>query len=158
MNTFEQLIGRQILKVLRVDYKEDYDYSTPLAIFLLLEKDAGLLIGQDFEHETITIGFMTLDQVRYDYGTEYYETCLNELKPLDRLNTFEGQTIRSIQVGEFNQEKSLGKNFIVKAGQYAGVIIVIGSQKLTIFNRDNITQLLFNSDTLFPEKELWSLK
>ena len=157
MNTFEQFIGREVLKVMRVDFKEDYDFAAPLAIFFLVDKNAGLLVGQDFEHETTTVSFMTLDEVRYDYGTDYYETCLNDLKPMDRLSTLEGQIIRSIKVGEFKQEKSFGDGFTIKQGQYAGVILKIGNQKLTLFCSEKGVQLLFNSDVLFPEADTWTL-
>lgn len=77
---------------------------------------------------------------------------------MDRLNTLKGQIIKSIKVGEFKQDKSLGDGFIIKQGQYAGVILEIGNQKLTIFNSGTGTQLLFNSDVLFPEEDTWTFK
>lgn len=158
MNTFEHLIGRQVLKILRVDLKEDYDYAAPIAIFFQLDKDAGLLIGQDYDHKTTTVGFKTSNEVRDYYGTDYYEACLNQLKPLDRLATFEGQTIRSVKVGEFKKDKLLGQGFTIKQGQYAGVVLEVGNQKLTIFNSNSGTELLFNSDLLFPKTDAWTLK
>jgi hypothetical protein len=133
MNTFEQLIGRKILKVFRIDKKEDYEFGFPLALFLQLDQNWGLLIGQDSNHNTTTLSNTTLESVRNDFGTDYDETSLNELKPIDRLNSLVGQTIKSIKVGEFNHDKSLGDNFLIKPGQYAGVILEVDNQKLTIF-------------------------
>jgi hypothetical protein len=157
MNTFEQLLGRQITNVLRVDIKEDYEFDIPLALFFKLDEEAGLLIGQDLENETTTVSFMILEDVKHDYGTEYFETCLNELKPLDRLNTLKGQTIKSIKVGEFYKEKVSAGTFVVKTGQFAGAIIEVGDQKLTVFNSDKGLEILFNSDLLFPNPQTWRM-
>ena len=158
MNAFEDLIGRKIIKVLRLDAEEDYEFSFPLALFLQLGPDSGLLIGQDFNHSTTTMNNPTLENLRNDFGTDYNETCLNELKPLDRLNSLVGQTINSIQVGEFKKDKLLGSNFVVRPGQYAGVIIVVDNQKLTIFNSGRRSEILFNSELLFPNAQSWTLK
>ncbi|MGB8194771.1 MAG: hypothetical protein WCF67_22750 [Chitinophagaceae bacterium] len=148
MNIFEQFIGKQILKVYRVDYEKDHNSATPIAIFLQLDEEAGLLIDQEFESETTTVGFVLLKHVLYGDGIIFFETFLNELKPADRLKTLEGQIIKSIRVGVVNDKES-GNGFVIKAGQYAWVVIEIGDEKLTIFNRSDVTKILFNSDVPF---------
>jgi len=158
MNTFEQLIGKKIINVLRLDIKEDYDLGFPIALFLQLDNVSGLLVGQDFNHDTTTVSYTTLEVVRDDYDTEFKETHLNELKSTDRLNSLVGQTIISIKVGEFDQDKLLGDNFVLKQGQYAGVIIEVDNQRLTIFNNGIYSEILFNSDSLFPNRQSWTLK
>ena len=158
MNTFEQLVGRQIIKVLRLDTGEDFPPLTfPLAIFLLLDEISGLLIGFGFHNETTTLNYMSLEDLEKEYGTEWGETSLNEIEPSDKLNSLVGQTLKSIKVGQLNQNMLIGDNFIIKSGQYAGVVVETDNQKLTIFSTKEGGQILFDSDALFPNTQSWIL-
>ena len=158
MNTFEQLIGSQITKFLRLDTGEDFPpLSFPLAIFLMLDEISGLFVGFGFHNETITLSYLTLEDLKEEYGTEWGETSLNEIEPFDKLNNLVGQTLKSIKVGQLNQDNLMSDSFIIKSGQYAGVIIETDNQKLTIFSTKEGGQILFNSDTLFPNTQSWGL-
>jgi hypothetical protein len=91
MNTFEQLIGKKIINILRLDIKEDYDFGFPITLFVQLDNASGLLVGQDFNHDTTTVSYTTLDAIRDDFGTEFNETFLNELKSIDQLTALLGK-------------------------------------------------------------------
>ena len=157
MNTFEQLVGRQIINIFRLDIKEDYDFDFLLALFIQLDASSGLLIGTDFNHEWTTINYMTLEDVRELFGTDWNETRLNELKPSDQLNILVGKAIQSIKVGQFNRDKFAGENFIIQSGEFAGVVIEVSEGKLTIFKNGRLQELLINSNELFPNSENWTL-
>jgi hypothetical protein len=100
---------------------------------------------------------LTLEDLKEEYGTEWGETSLNEIEPFDKLNNLVGQTLKSIKVGQLNQDNLMSDSFIIKSGQYAGVIIETDNQKLTIFSTKEGGQILFNSDTLFPNTQSWGL-
>ncbi len=158
MNTFEQLVDRQITKILRLDTGEDFPpLSSPLAIFVLLESNAGLFIGFGFHSQKTELNYMTLDDLQEYYGTEYGEACLNELNTQDPLNKIVGQKIKSITVGQLQDDKIQGNTFVIKSGQYAGVIIAFDNNKVTIFSTKGGGQILFDTEEIFPNKENWVL-
>ena len=157
MNTFEQLIGQQIINIYRLDIREDYEPNLLLALFIQLVNSSGLLIGKDFDHGFTALNYTILDEVRDLFGTDWNETCLNELKPADPLNIFVGKTIQSIKVGQFKQDKFATKNFIITPGEFAGVIIKAGENKLTIYKKERMQELFINSEILFPNSDDWTL-
>ena len=158
MNTFEQLIGRQIINIQRLDTGEDFPpLSFPLAIFVMLDNNSGLFIGFGFHSETTELNYMTLADLEDYYGTEYGESCLNNLNNDDPLNKLIGQKIKSLKVGQLQDDKIQGDNFVIKSGQYAGVILQVDNNKVTIYSTKNGGQILFDTEELFPNKQNWVL-
>jgi len=158
MNTFEQLIGRQITKILRLDTGEDFPpLSFPLAIFVMLDDSSGLFIGFGFHSETTELGYMTLADLEDHYGTEYGETCLNELDSSDPLNKLVGQKIKFLKVGQLQDDKLKGDTFVIKSGQYAGVVLVVDNDKVTIYSAKTGGQIIFDTEETFPNKQNWVL-
>jgi hypothetical protein len=159
VNTFEQLIGRQIKRVLRLDTGEDFPpLSFPLAIYIMLEETSGLLISFGFHNETTTMSYMTLEDLQDEHGTEWGESSLNELEPTDRLNQLVGQSIKSIKVGQFKEEKLVGDDFIIKNDQYAGVIIQTTGNSIVIYSTKEGGQILFDKDELPHTQQNWTLQ
>lgn len=158
MNTFEQLTGKIIMRVLLVEIANTDGKFPPLGVFFQLDANAGLLIGQELEYETTAINFMTVDDVRYGFGIDDFETAVRELNPSDKLGALVGEAIRSIRIGAFKQDKYSAQHFIVRHDRYAGAILGIGDKTtLTIFNSGNGLNVLLNSDMLFPSPEIWTL-
>jgi len=158
VNTFEQLIGRQITKILQLDTGDDFPpLSFPLAIFVMLDNNSGLFIGFGFHNETTELNYMNLVDLKDYYGTEYGETCLNELKNDDPLNKLVGQKIKSLKVGQLQDDKIMGDTFVIKSGQYAGVILVADNNKVTIYSTKTGGQILFDTEEGFPNKQSWLL-
>jgi len=158
VNTFEQLIGRQIINIQRLDTGDDFPpLSFPLAIFVMFDNYSGLFIGFGFHSETTELNYMTLTDLEDYYGTEYGETCLNKLHTDDPLNKLLGQKIQSLKVGQLQDDKIQGDDFIIKSGQYAGVILQVENNKVTIYSTKNGGQVLFDTDELFPNKQSWVL-
>jgi hypothetical protein len=158
VNTFEQLIGRQITNILRLDTGDDFPpLSFPLAIFVMLDNNSGLSIGFGFHSETTELNYMTLTDFEDYYGTEYGEVCLNELKNGDPLNKLVGQKIKSLKVGQLQDDKIKGDNFVIKSGQYAGVILVVDNNRMTIYSTKTGGQILFDTEETFPNKKNWVL-
>lgn len=156
MNTYEQLVGKQIQKVVRIDTLEDYSEQSLLAVFLYLECDSGLLCGVDFKRG-ITLDYRTELDAQYDYGVEYSETFWNKLRPDDSLRYLEGQTIREVRIGEF-RDKLSGKTFVVKPSSFAGISLQLSNGGFTFFNSEAGAQFLFSSDIHFPNPKDWTLK
>ena len=158
MNTFEQLIGRNIIKIQRLDAGDDFPpLSFPLAIFVMLDNNSGLFIGFGFHSETTELNYMTLAELEDYYGTEYGETCLNKLDTDDPLNKLVGQKIKSLNVGQLQDDKIQGDTFVIKSGQYAGVILQADNNKVTIYSTKNGGQILFDTEELFPNNQSWML-
>ena len=157
-NTFEQLIGRQVFKIFRLDSGEDFPaLSFPIGLFFMLEKTFGLAIYFNFYNPTLNINYSALEDFKYEYGIEYGETVLNDLKNDDTLLKLIGQKIKAIKIGQIAKDKLLGDNFIIKADEYAGIIIEFENDKLTIFSTESGGQILFNSNQTFPNSQDWTL-
>ena len=159
MNTFEQLLGRQIQRILRLDTTGNISpLSVPLAIYLMLDENSGLLVGFGFHNETITLDYMTLEEVQNEYGTEFGETHLNEVESSNRLRRFAGQALKSIKVGKFTEDKLVGENFVVTEGQYAVVVIQTITEKLTIYSTKDGGQVIFDDDEIPVKQQNWTLQ
>jgi hypothetical protein len=159
MNTFEQLISRQITKVLQLNTGDDFPpLSFPIAIFIMLDTNSGLLISFGFHSETTALSYMNLTDLEDDCGTKYGEACLNELKNDDPLNQLVGQKIKSLKIGQFQDDKIMGDTFVINSGQYAGVILVVENNKVTIYSTKAGGKILFDTEGAFPNKQSWLLK
>lgn len=157
-NTFEQLIGRQVFNIFRLNSGEDFpELSYPIGLFLMLEKTSGLSIYFNFYNPTLNISYSTLEDFKYDYGIEYGESILKEIKNDDTLFKLIGQKIKEINIGQITKDKLLGENFVIKSDEYIGIIVAFENDKLTIFSTESGGQILLNSDQTFPNNQDWTL-
>jgi hypothetical protein len=157
-NTFEQLIGRQVFKIFRLDSGEDFPaLSFPIGLFFMLDKTSGLTICFNFYNPTLNINYSTLEDFKYDYGIEYGETVLNDLNNDDTLLKLIGQRIKAIKIGQITKDELFGDNFIIKADEFVGIFIEFENDKLTLFSTENGGQILFNSNQTFPNSQDWTL-
>lgn len=100
---------------------------------------------------------MTLEEVQEEFGTEYGETSLDELSDNDVLKKLFGQKIKSIKVGQFADDKALGDTFVIKSGQYTGVILQLDNNKATFHAEKTGGQILLDSEDSFPSEKGWRL-
>lgn len=156
MKWFDSFINRPISKILRLDRAEAYEFFQPLAIFLLFDTESGLLIGAINDGKSIQIESSTLIEIYDNYGVEFGESCLNELKKDDELNLFIGHSIRKIKVGEYKTDEIIGDNFIIKQGTYSGIIIETQKNKFTYYN-DHGGHIWIDDEVEFPNPERWVL-
>ena len=156
MKWFDNFINRPIVKILRLDKEEEYEPYQPYAIFLMFDTIAGLLVSIINDGNSIQIGAANLTEVYEDYGIEFNETILNELKLDDELNMFVGQSIKKIKVGIYDSDEIKGDTFIMKQGKYAGVIIVTDKNKFTFYN-DLGRHLYIDDEIQFPNSKRWTL-
>lgn len=150
-NTFEQHIGRQVHNIYRLDCGEDLPkLSYPIGILFMLDNTSGLTVCFSFYNPTLNISYATLEDFRYDYETEYGETTLNELKDNDTLLKLVGQKLVAVKIGQFKNYKLVGSNFVIKADEYAGIVLEFEKDKVAIFPTEAGGQIMFNTNHLFP--------
>jgi hypothetical protein len=157
MKWFDSFINRPIVKILRIDSEEDYDFFEPFALFIMFDESNGLLLGAFNDGNSIQIESSTLNNVSEDYGIDYSERILNELKAEDELNHFIGQTIKTIKVGEFISDEIRSESFIIKQGKYAGIVIESDRNKFIYYNESG-GHLFVDEDLEFPNPQRWSMQ
>ena len=157
MKWFDSFLNKPIVKILRIDTEEDYEYFYPFALFIMFDDRNGLLIGAINDGNSIQIESSTLSNVSEDYGIDYSETILNELKADDELKHFIGQTIKTIKVGEYFSDEISSNSFIIKQGKYAGIIIETDRNKLIYYNECG-GHILVDDDMEFPNPQRWTMK
>lgn len=158
MNTFQQLKDKEVLNILRITGDKDLSSDSFLvAVLILLELNSGLLISFDCLNETTQISFATIAEVQEEFGTEYSETNLDELTNNHLLRKLLNQKIRSIKVGQFADDKANGGTFVIKSGQYAGVVIELEYNKVIFYAKETGGQILLDNEDLFPNKKNWQL-
>jgi hypothetical protein len=157
MKWFDSFINRPIVKILRIDSEEDYDFFEPFALFIMFDESNGLLLGAFNDGNSIQIESSTLNNVSEDYGIDYSERILNELKAEDELNHFIGQTIKTIIVGEFISDEIRSESFIIKQGKYAGIVIESDRNKFIYYNESG-GHLFVDEDLEFPNPQRWSMQ
>ena len=102
---------------------------------------------------------MTLEDLQEKHGTEWGESCLNELESTDRLNQLVGQTIKSIKVAQLNKKNKLvGDDLVVKENDYVGVIIRTTRDSIVIYSTIEGGQILFDNDELPQTERSWTLQ
>ncbi|HOY12620.1 MAG TPA: hypothetical protein PLY70_05745 [Saprospiraceae bacterium] len=135
MNAFENILGALIVNIQRLDPVSDYEFYSPYAIIFSLENRAEkLIISATNDGQSVDIRFVTDIQIESDYGLEYCEYLLNDLKKEDELNLFIGDEIKTIRIAEYNFPDILGRDFIIKQGKYAGVELQTKKHKLLFQN------------------------
>ncbi|MFT4780033.1 MAG: hypothetical protein ACI923_002576 [Flavobacteriales bacterium] len=151
MTPFDNIVGQTIISVLRQDYERNYEFQSPLGIYLLTSEQDGLYLGILNDGTSVNVERMNTEQLNEYCGTEYLESHLNELHVDDELNSIIGEQISTIELAEYKTEEIEGNNFIVKQGKYAGIRILTTSNELTFYNSDGCT-LWMNLDMEIPNE------
>ena len=154
MTPFDKIIGQIIYSVVRQDQEEDYEFFSPLGIYLRTSEQEGIYFGVANDETSVNIELINYEQLYELSGAEYSETCLNELRTEDELNSLIGEHITGIMLAEYKTEKLEGNNFVIKQGKYAGICILTTSNELTFFN-DFGGQAWMNMNYEIPNKQRW---
>jgi hypothetical protein len=154
----KKFANRTIIKIFRIDPLDDYDLYSPNGIFFMFDDIQGLLIAAN-EQSSVTIEASTFSEVYSQFGIEYCEADLNELKPEDELNAFLSHSFTAIKTAEYTDRVISGTNFIIKQGQYAGVVLETNEGlKLTFYQIDSVPFVWFGDEIEFPNKGRWVIK
>ncbi len=136
MTPFDNLIGRTIKSVVRQDFEQNYEFQSPLGIFLRTSEQDGLYFGVLNDGTSVNVERMNEHQLNEYCGIEYLKSHLNELLDEDELNSIVGEQISSIELAEYITEKIEGDNFVLQQGKYAGIRILTTSNELTFYNSE----------------------
>ena len=123
MNTFQQLIGKDIIEVLRMDAGENPSSESLLAVFLKLTSDSGLNIGHSFEHDLTSIRYMSIEDVQYGDIAMHFGTCLAESRFGDSIALLNGDILRNLSIGEVDEPQPSGSGFVLKSDKFTGIKI-----------------------------------
>lgn len=150
MQTLRHLIGKKITKIQRLDSQTDYEFYSPNAIILTLsDLDNNLVLSIINDGISCDIKVMSDLDIENEFGLEFNEQILNDLKTDDELNYFLDEKITNIKIAEFIQTEIKGENFVIKQEKYAGVKIETENHNLLFYNNyggwidinDNVVEL-----------------
>jgi len=151
MTPFDKLIGRTINSVARQDIEQNYEFESPLGIYLRISEQEGLYFGVLSDGTSVNVELMDENQLNEYCGTEYLESHLNELLDDDELNSLIGEQITTIELAEYEAEEIEGNDFVLKQGKYAGIRIRTTSNELTFYNSE-AGNLWMNLDMDIPNE------
>lgn len=151
------LIGMSIGNILRLDTDEDYDFFSPLGIYLKVTDKKGIFLGARNDGKAVDVEVKSYHDFYADSGVEYFECFLNALKKEDELNLMIGETITGIELAEYSSQSILGETFIISQGKYAGIRIRTTGNELTYFNESG-GQAWINLNYDIPNQDRWTLK
>lgn len=135
MNIFENLIGRKIIIIHRLDDQVDYGFYSPYAIILSIDgRDEKLILTSNNDGSSVDIRMTTYEQIEADNGLEFSEHILNDLKKDDELYSFIGDKIISIRIAEYFFPEIKGADFTIKQGMFAGIELRTEGHKLLFQN------------------------
>ena len=159
MHIFRHLIGRTIVDIKRRDNEENYHYSWPVGLHVIIDKEddaSGLYIGILNDGISTDIAVISPDDLWDKNGAEFPEgTFMNRLKPDDELSKFFGDEIKNIRLAKFKAVEIKGDTFTILQGIYAGIELITTNNKLTFYN-DFGGHLIINEDTQIPLAERWT--
>jgi len=155
MTTFDHIIGQEIKNIQRLDSNVDYEFCSPYAIILMVDgQSERLIISVTNDGFSVDVRMTSDEQIESDYGLEFSELTLNDLKEDDELRVFIGDKLRSVNMAEYVLPKIIGPDFIIKQGNYAGVELKTEGHKLLFQNNyggwcdiDNDVPKLSNEDS-----------
>jgi len=135
MKPFDDLIGKKNLNIHRLDDQVDYEFYSPNAIILTIDgRDEKLILSATNDGSSVDIRMTTDEEIEADYGLEFSEHILNDLKKGDELNSFIDEKILSIRVAEYFFPEIKGADFIIKQGKLAGIELKTEGHKLLFQN------------------------
>lgn len=135
MKPFDKIIGKKINKIQRIDSQDDYQLYSPYALILTLEQlDGKLVLTATNDGISTDIRLSNDYNIEGDFGLEFSESILNDLKPEDELNQFQNQNIEEIRIAEFIEPEIQGDGFIIKQGKIAGIELKTENNKILFRN------------------------
>ena len=159
MNTFDNLIGRRILAINRLDNQFDYEFYSPYAIILTIDdQNEKLIISAKNDGSSVDIRQTTDEQIESDYGLEFSEHILHDLRKDDELNEFIGNKIYQIKIAEFKLPEIKGIDFVINQGKYAGIELITDKHKLLYKNNLGGWCDIDNDFAEISNKESWEWK
>ena len=159
MTTFDNIIEKTIINIQRLDSEADYEFYSPYAIIFTLEnQNEKLIISATNDGSSVDIRMTSDKQIEEDYGLEFIEHTLNDLKKDDELYSFIGDKNQSIIFAEYLLQEIKGADFIIKQGKLAGIELKTEGHKLLFQNNyggwcdidDDIVEL--------PNQDRWQWK
>ncbi|MBO0357570.1 hypothetical protein J0X19_06400 [Hymenobacter sp. BT186] len=137
MNEFNNLVGREILKIHRLDSEIDYYYYSPYAIIFTINGITEKFIISIANNRSIDLKISNYKQIADDYGLEFNECILNDINKQDELNLFIGESIKHIRLARYNSLEIQGTGFVIQQGEYAGVELQTDTHTLLFQNKYN---------------------
>jgi len=135
MTTFDNIIETTILNIQRLDFEADYEFYSPYAIIFTLDNQTEkLIISATNDGSSVDIRMTSDKQIEEDYGLEFSEHILNDLKKDDELYLFIADRIETIRIAEYTLPEITGPDFVIKHGKYAGVELKTKRHKLLFQN------------------------
>ena len=159
MTTFNNIVGKKITNIQRLDSDAEYEFYSPYAIILTLDNQTEKLIITATNDGSSTDIRMTNDeQIGEDYGLKFSEHFLNDLKKDDELCSFIDDRIELIRIAEYILPDITGPDFVIKHGKYAGIELKTKRHKLLFQNNyggwcdidDDVVEL--------PKQDRWQWK
>ena len=119
----------------RLDSLTDYEFYSPNVIVLTLsDLDNKLVLSIINDGISCDIKVMSDSDIENEFGLEFNEQILNDLKKDDELNYFLNEKITDIKIAEFLQTDIKGENFVIKQEKYAGVKIETENYSFLFYN------------------------
>ena len=151
MTTFNNIIGKRITNIQRLDSDAEYEFYSPYAIILTLDNQTEkLIITATNDGSSVDIRMTNDEQLGENYGLEFSEYILNNLKKDDELCSFIGDRIELIRIAEYILPEITGNEFVIKQGKFAGIELKTERHKLLFQNKyggwcdidDDVVELL----------------
>ena len=154
MTVFDHYVGQKIKEIIRIDSEEDYEFFHPLGIFLKFNENEGLFFVVRGP-KAIDIRTSNYQELYDDYGVEYSESIINDLKTDDELNKLKGEKIKGLKIGCYNNKEIKGDNFVISNGKYSGLIIETENHFI-VFYAEFGGHLSVDDEVDIPDSERWS--
>ena len=135
MNPFNNIVGKRISKIQRIDNQVDYEFYSPYSLILTLEQlEEKLVLTATNDGTSADLRLSNDIDIERDFGLEFNESVLNDLKPEDELNQLNNQKIEEIRIAEFIETKIQGDGFSIKQGKIAGIELKTEKNKILFRN------------------------
>ncbi len=135
MTTFNNIVGKKITNIQRLDSNAEYEFYSPYAIVLTLDNQTEkLIITATNDGSSVDIKLTSDEHIEEDYGLEFGEHILNDLKDDDELRSFIGDRIKLIRLAEYILPEITGPDFIIKQGKFARIELKTEQHKLLFQN------------------------
>lgn len=150
MQPLKYIIDKRIIKIQRLDSQTDYEFYSPNAIVLTLsDLDNYLVLSIINDGISCDIKVMSDSDIENEFGLEFNEQILNDLRKDDELNCFLNEKITDLKIAEFHQSEFNRENFVIKQEKYAGIKIETQNHNFLFYNNyggridinDNVVEL-----------------
>jgi len=143
MTAFNNLIGKEILSIQRIDAFGERASGCPHAIILNLEDQFDRLVLSAFDG-AVTIEVLNDDQIAYDHGIDDSECDIHELANDDVLCKLIGDRVQKIEVDEHIIPKLTGSNYVTQHRFCTSIALITSRHKL-LFRNDYGNRVQVNS-------------